>query len=83
MFGAFDIDSLQFETRLLLRRVRALTGESEDAAIRRALEERYQRLTSPATTERRLQLVDSLQPTPPAHPVAESATRNERRRRRK
>ncbi len=67
MFGAFDIDSLQFETRLLLRRVRTLTGESEDDAIRRALEERYQRLTSPATTEQRLQPFDSLQPTPPAH----------------
>ena len=51
MFGAFDIDSLQFETRLLLRRIRTLTGESEDDAIRRALEERYQRLTSPATTQ--------------------------------
>jgi hypothetical protein len=51
MFGAFDIDSLQFETRLLLRRIRILTGESEDDAIRRALEERYLRLISPAITQ--------------------------------
>lgn len=46
MFGAFDIDSLQFETRCLLRRLRDLTGESEDDAIRRSLEERYVRLTA-------------------------------------
>ena len=46
MFGAFDVDSLQFAARCLLRRVRTLTGESEDDAIRRALEERYLRLTT-------------------------------------
>lgn len=62
MFGALDIDSLQFETRVLLRRVRELTGESEDAAIHRALAERYQRLTGPATVaERRQFLLRSLE----------------------
>jgi len=63
MYGAFDIDSLQFETRCLLRKLRTLTGESEDDAIRRALQERYQRLTESATmTERRRRLLDLLRP---------------------
>ena len=63
MFGALDIDSLQFETRLLLRRVRTLTGESEDDAIRRALQERYQRLIESTTlTARRRRLLDLLRP---------------------
>ena len=63
MFGAFDIDSLQFETRCLLRRLRDLTGESEDDAIRRALEERYQRLIESTTlTARRRRLLDLLRP---------------------
>jgi antitoxin VapB len=57
MFGALDIDSLQFETRVLLRRVRALTGESEDAAVHRALAERFQRLTGPASVRERRQLL--------------------------
>ena len=62
MFGAVDIDSLQFETRCLLRRLRALTGETEDTAIHRALAERYQRLTGPATlAERRQELLRSLE----------------------
>lgn len=62
MFGAFDIDSLQFETRCLLRRIRAITGETEDAAIHRALAERYQRLTGPATVaERRVELLHTLE----------------------
>lgn len=67
MNGAFDIDSLQFESRCLLRRLRALTGESEDDAIRRALQERYQRLAESATlTERRRRLLDLLRPVSPA-----------------
>jgi hypothetical protein len=62
MFGAVDIDSLQFETRCLLRRLRELTGESEDTAIHRALAERYQRLTGPATlAERRQDLLRALE----------------------
>jgi hypothetical protein len=49
MFGAFDIDSLHFETRLLIRRVRELTGENERDAVHQALADRYQRLTDPAS----------------------------------
>jgi hypothetical protein len=67
MYGAFDIDSLQFETRCLLRKLRTLTGESEDSAIRRALQERYQRLAESATlTARRRRLLDLLRPGSPA-----------------
>ena len=51
MFGAFDIDSLHFETRLLIRRVRELTGENERDAVHQALADRYQRLTDPASNE--------------------------------
>jgi hypothetical protein len=64
MFGAFDIDSLHFETRLLIRRVRELTGESERDAVHRAMADRYLRLTTPDTlAERRQQgsrLLDSI-----------------------
>lgn len=48
MFGAFDIDSLHFETRCLIRRVRELTGENERDAVHQALADRYERLTDPA-----------------------------------
>lgn len=51
MFGAFDIDSLHFETRCLIRRVRELTGENERDAVHQALADRYQRLTDPAFTQ--------------------------------
>jgi hypothetical protein len=49
MFGPFDIESLQFATRCLIRRVRELTGENERDAVHQALVERYQRLTDPAS----------------------------------
>jgi hypothetical protein len=62
MFGAFDIDSLDFETRCLIRRVQALTGESERDAVHRAMDERYQRLTgADAPAERRQQLLGMLE----------------------
>lgn len=48
MFGAFDIDSLHFETRLLIRKIRELTGENERDAVHHVLAERYQRLADPA-----------------------------------
>lgn len=51
MFGAFDIDSLHFETRLLIRRVRELTGENERDAVHQAMAERYLRLTDPASAQ--------------------------------
>lgn len=51
MFGAFDIDSLHFETRCLIRKVRELTGENERDAVHQALVDRYQRLTDPASTQ--------------------------------
>ena len=50
MFGAFDIESLHFETRCLIRRVRELTGENERDAVHQALADRYQRLTDPVFT---------------------------------
>jgi hypothetical protein len=56
MFGAFDIDSLHFETRLLIRRVRELTGESERDAVHRAMADRYLRLTLPDDLAERRQL---------------------------
>jgi hypothetical protein len=49
MFGAFDTDSLHFETRCLIRRVRELTGENERDAVHQALADRYQRLGDPAS----------------------------------
>jgi hypothetical protein len=45
MFGAFDIDSLHYETRCLIRRVMELTGENERDAVHRAMAQRYERLT--------------------------------------
>ena len=51
MFGAFDIDSLHFETRLLIRRIRELTGENERDAVHHALADRYQRLMDRASTQ--------------------------------
>jgi hypothetical protein len=49
MFGAFDIESLHFETRCLIRRVRDLTGENERDAVHQALADRYLRLSDPAS----------------------------------
>jgi len=47
VFGAFDIDSLHFETRLLIRKLRELTGENERDAVHLALADRFQRLADP------------------------------------
>lgn len=44
MFGAFDIDSLHFETRCLIRRLQKLTGENERDAVHQAVVDRYQRM---------------------------------------
>jgi hypothetical protein len=49
MFGAFDIESLHFETRALIRRVRALTGENERDAVHQALADRYLLLADPVS----------------------------------
>jgi antitoxin VapB len=55
-----DIDSLEFHTRLLIRRLAEVTGEAEHTAVHRAVEERLQRVTGPATlAERRQQVIAS------------------------
>jgi len=57
MEGPRDIDSMEFETRLLLKKLVELTGESEGDALHTALDERWRRLTGPATAAERKQHV--------------------------
>jgi hypothetical protein len=53
---------LEFRTRLLIKRLVALTGETEHDAVHRAVDERYRRLTEPVSaSERRRQLLDLLE----------------------
>lgn len=62
MEGPNGIDSLEFRTRLLVRRLIELTGESQHDAVHRSVDERYRRLTGPATAaERRQQRLNSLE----------------------
>lgn len=51
--GPNDIDSLEFRTRLLVKQLVALTGETEHDAVHKAIEERFLRLTGPANAAER------------------------------
>lgn len=51
MFGPIDVDSLDFQTRCQILRIEAITGESRSTVIRKAIEERYQRVVASATDE--------------------------------
>jgi antitoxin VapB len=57
MEGPHDIDNIEFRTRLRVKRITELTGEKEHEALHRAVEERYRRLTGPATPSERRQNV--------------------------
>jgi antitoxin VapB len=62
MEGPSDIDSLEFRTRLLVRRLTELTGESAHEAVHRAVAERVERLSGPATpAERRQRVINMLE----------------------
>lgn len=62
MEGPNDIDSLEFRTRLLVKKLVELTGETEHQAVHKALEERVLRLTGPVNAaERRQRVLDFLE----------------------
>ena len=64
MEGPRDIDSLEFHTRTLIRKLVELTGECERDAVHRAVEQRIRRITGPTTTdERRQEMLHALERT--------------------
>ena len=64
MEGPRDIDSLEFHTRSLIRKLIVLTGENERDAVHRAVDERIRRLTGPTTQEeRRQEMLQALETT--------------------
>ena len=80
--GPNDIDSLEFHTRLLVRRLVELTGETERDAVHKAVEERHHRLTGPATpSERRQRVLTGLErsvwPSVPRQQLGKALTRAE------
>lgn len=50
MFGAFDIESLHFETRCLIGESGSSRARTNATAVHQALADRYQRLTDPVFT---------------------------------
>ena len=78
MEGPRDIDSLEFHTRTLIRKLIELTGESEHDAVHRAIDERIRRLTGPTTAdERRQEMLHSLETTVWRYRDAGQAVREE------
>lgn len=62
MEGPNDIDSLEFRTRLRIRELIELTGETEQEALHHAVDERLIRLAGPSTAaERRQSAIRSLE----------------------